>query len=171
MVKADLLPDPELVDRFVQVVEDRRAIGDRLRVAPRLELEAQRVHIAVGADTGIAEKVPGAAERRPTLEDRELAVGAHGLQVVGRRNAGDASADDDDVEVLGGDAHHEKPTAASQTDPHSSRRPLRSIRSGAPSSSHGSSCANAEWLARRRGAFGSPASMRPRRPPKPGYRP
>ena len=43
MVEADLLPDPELVDRFVQVVEDRRAVGDRLRVAPRLEFEAQRV--------------------------------------------------------------------------------------------------------------------------------
>ena len=171
MVESDLLPDPELVDRFVQVVEDRRTVGDRLRVAPRLELEAQRVHVAVGADTGIAEKVPGAAECRPTLEDRELAVGAHGLQVVGRRNAGDAGADDDDVEVLGGDAHHEKPTAASQTDPHSSRRPLRSIRSGAPSSSHGSSCGNEEWPARRRGVCGSPASRRPRRPPKREFRP
>ena len=112
MVEADLLTDPELVDRFVQVVEDRRAVGDRLRVAPRLELEAQRVHIAVGADTGIAEKVPGATECRPSLEDRELAVGAHGLQVVGRRNTGDAGADDDDVEVLGRVAHHVKPTAA-----------------------------------------------------------
>ena len=44
------------------VVEDRGAVGDRLRLGPRLEAEAERVHVGVRADARVAEEVPGAAE-------------------------------------------------------------------------------------------------------------
>ena len=45
------------------VVEDRGAVGDRLRLGPGPEAVAERVHVGVGADPGVAEEVPGAADR------------------------------------------------------------------------------------------------------------
>ena len=56
------------------------AVRDRLRRPPRLELVAEREHVGVRADPGIAEQVPGAAHRLARLEHREGAVGALGVQ-------------------------------------------------------------------------------------------
>ena len=50
---------------------------------------------------GIAEQVPGAADRVARLEDRVALARALGLQVVGGADPGEAGADDQDVEVLG----------------------------------------------------------------------
>ena len=47
-----------------QVVEDRRAVGERLVAAPRPPAVAEGEHVGVGADAGVAEQVPGAAARR-----------------------------------------------------------------------------------------------------------
>ena len=60
--------------RLPQVTQDRRAVGNRLRVRPRTEGEGEGVHVRVGADPGIAKEVPGATARRPCLEDREGVV-------------------------------------------------------------------------------------------------
>ena len=61
--------DAVLGGGLLHVVEDRGAVGDRLRLAPGLEAVAERVHVAVGADARIAEEVPGAAHRRAPFED------------------------------------------------------------------------------------------------------
>ena len=76
-------------------------VGDRLRLRPGPERVAEREHVGVRADARVAEQVPGAADRLARLEDRVALAGALGLQVVGGADAGEAGADDQDVEVLG----------------------------------------------------------------------
>src|SRR5207245_8376214 len=60
-VVADLLLDPALAGRVADIGEDRSPVGDRLRLAPRLERVAEREHVRVRADPGGAAPVPGPA--------------------------------------------------------------------------------------------------------------
>ena len=87
----------------LQVLEDRRPVGDRLRLRPRPERVAERVHVGVGADAGIAEQVPRAADVGAAFEDRVGPARAALLQVTAGADAGNAGADDQDVEVLSAD--------------------------------------------------------------------
>ena len=99
---ADVLVDAVLRGGVLDVVEDVAARGDGALVLPRLEGVGERVHVGVGANTGVTEQIPGAAERRAAFEDRVLEVG-HALgEAVTRADSGEAGADDDDVEHLGG---------------------------------------------------------------------
>src|SRR5205085_10364023 len=100
VVEADLLVDPEVAGGLADVVEDRRPVRDRLRLLPRTEGVAERVHVGVGADAGVAEQVPGAADRLARLEDRErLARTAH-RQVTACTHTGQTRADDQYVDVF-----------------------------------------------------------------------
>ena len=38
---------------FIEIVENDGRFSNRLRITPRFEVEAQGVHVAVGADTGV----------------------------------------------------------------------------------------------------------------------
>ena len=58
---------------------------------------AQRVHVGVGADAGIAEQVPGAADRLAAFEDGVALARAAVLQVPGGADARQAGADDQHV--------------------------------------------------------------------------
>src|SRR5688572_15522755 len=102
MSEADLLIDAVRRRGLPQILEDRRPVGDRLRLRPRLERVAERVHVGVGADAGIAEQVPGAAEVRAAFEDGVGPVRAALLQVAAGADAGNSGTDDEDVEVLSG---------------------------------------------------------------------
>src|SRR6185436_4133840 len=98
---ADALLDAVLARGLAYVMEDRRAVGDRLRLRPRLERVAEREHVGVGADAGVLEEVPRPAAALARLEDRVGLAGTVALQVDGGADAGEARADDEDVEVLG----------------------------------------------------------------------
>jgi hypothetical protein len=100
MVEADPPVDPVLPRGLADVVEDRRAVGDRLRVWPRPEAVAERVHIGVRAHAGITEQVPGAAERLAGLEDRPALAGAPRLEVIAGGDPGEAGADHEHIEML-----------------------------------------------------------------------
>src|SRR3546814_7787585 len=50
--------DPVLARGLADIVEDRRPVGDRLRLGPRFEGIAQRVHIRIGSDTRIPKQIP-----------------------------------------------------------------------------------------------------------------
>jgi hypothetical protein len=53
--------------RYPDVAQDGRPVGDRLALLPRAEGVAERVHVGIRADAGVAEQVPGAAARsRPS---------------------------------------------------------------------------------------------------------
>jgi hypothetical protein len=86
-----------------QVCEDLVASGDRVVARPRLELVAKRVQKGIGADSGIPEQVPRAADRVACLQDREGLVRHLRRHVIGGPNAGDPSTDDQHVDVVGGD--------------------------------------------------------------------
>src|SRR3546814_7754594 len=47
-VEADALANMALVDDAIEIVEDRRAVGDRLLMLPRFEDETQCVHVEIG---------------------------------------------------------------------------------------------------------------------------
>jgi hypothetical protein len=98
--ETDSLGDAVLLGGLAQVFQDLRPVGDGVGVGPRLEREAERHHVGVGSDAGVAEEVPGAAQRVARLEDRPGARGAHRLQAVAGADAGEAGSDDEDVQVL-----------------------------------------------------------------------
>ena len=102
----DLLVDAVLGGGLAHVPQDRRPVGDRLRLAPRLERVAECEHVGVRPDAGVAEQVPGAADGVAGLEDRVAATGALGLQAVAGADPGEAGTDHDDVEVLRGGGGH-----------------------------------------------------------------
>ncbi len=98
--EADVAGQVVLGDRLPQVVQDDRSVGDRLLLLPRLEAEAQGVHVAVGPYARIPEQVPRAADVRPALQDGEGRARAPVLEVDGAADAGDPGADDQDVDVF-----------------------------------------------------------------------
>ena len=101
MVVPDVLGEPVLLDRLLQVGQDPRGIGDGLLVAPRLELVAKGVQIAVGANTRIAEQIPRPAGRRPRLDDRERLRRESRRQIVTRADTGDPGPDHEHVHGFG----------------------------------------------------------------------
>src|SRR5579883_3495081 len=96
----DVPVDPVCAGGVAEVGEDRGAVGDGARIRPRPEGIPERVHVGIGADAGIAEEVPGPAQRLARLEDHVAAVGTLGLQMIARGDARDARADDHDVDVF-----------------------------------------------------------------------
>ena len=86
---------------LLDIGADRGAVGDRLGVRPGVEGEAERVHVAVRPDAGIAKQVPCPADAAARLEDGVRAVGAAFLQVEALADAGDAGPHHDHVQVLG----------------------------------------------------------------------
>ena len=71
VVVLDPLEHAVLPGRLADVAEDIGAVGDRLVTRERLEVVAQRVHVGVAADAGIAEQIPGAAQIGTGLEQRQ----------------------------------------------------------------------------------------------------
>ena len=103
------MPNSAIVSRRYAMIDG--PVGDRLLRVPRLELEAERVHVAVGADAGIAEQVPGAADVGAPFEDQVGAVRRLDLQVIGGADAGDAGADHEDIDMLNAHASTVVPAA------------------------------------------------------------
>ena len=101
MAVADVTFDIVFGGGFADITADVRAVGNRLGLLPRFEFVAQRVHVAVRADAGIAEQVPGAANGVAALDDGEAALGAVFLQVDRRADARQARPDDQHVDVVG----------------------------------------------------------------------
>src|SRR6266700_5147313 len=100
VVEADFPVDAVLGCRLADVVQDLRPLGDRLRLGPWLERIAHREHVAVGANAGIAEQIPGAADAVAALEDRKTLARAFLLQVKTRPDTGQPRADDQHVEMF-----------------------------------------------------------------------
>src|SRR5436305_1149568 len=100
MVEADLAVDAVVDGGLTHVVQNPRPVGDRLRLGPRFERIAERIHVRVGADAGIAKQIPGAADAVAPLEDDVALARALLLQVIARADAGQAGADNEYVEVF-----------------------------------------------------------------------
>src|SRR6185503_14999134 len=98
--EADLVADVVGVRGRADVVEDLPARGDRLWLLPGPERVAEGEHVGVGADPGVAEQVPGAADRIARLEDREALRRAALAKMAGGADPGDPGPDDQHVDVL-----------------------------------------------------------------------
>ena len=104
VVVPDFLVDAVIRGGALEVAQDVRPVGDRLRLGPRPERVAERVHVGIRADAGIAKQVPRPAELRPPLKDRVAAVGAIRLQVIARADPRNSRAHHQDVDMF--HAHH-----------------------------------------------------------------
>ena len=100
-----MLGDAVLVGRPAHVLEDRRTVGDRLRLTPRRERVAERVHVGVRANPRIAEQVPGAADRVTRLQQREAAIRCITPQVTRGADPRQTSADDQDINMFSVGTH------------------------------------------------------------------
>ena len=96
----DLVLDATFARGVADVVEDRRAVGDRLAIGPRPEPIAEGVHVGVGPDTRVGEQAPGAAELVPRLEDRVGLAREVRVELMAGADAGQAGTDDQEVDVL-----------------------------------------------------------------------
>src|SRR5665213_1264727 len=104
--REDLVPIPDvrtetvLVDDLAHIVQDLGGRRDR-RTGPWLEAIAKRIQVAIGSDSRIAMGQPGAPEAFLRFEHDEAHPRGLLGQVIRPADPGDASPDDDDVEVLG----------------------------------------------------------------------
>lgn len=100
-VVAYALLNVKLGHRLLQVRKDVVTRRNGVARFPRIELEAQRVQVRVGAHAGVLELRPRAAELVAALEDGERRVGQLCLHAVRGIDAGDAGADDQHIEMCG----------------------------------------------------------------------
>ena len=63
---------------------------------------AEREHIGIGADAGVAEQIPGPTQFAAPFENRVALGRALRLQVIAGTDAGEAGADDEDIEMFDG---------------------------------------------------------------------
>ena len=99
VAEADVLADTAFIHDPVEVIEDRGRIGDALFMPPGFEIEAQRVHVAVRADAGIAEQIPRPAKIVAPLDDGIGVVRGLHFHVRGHADAGNSGTDDQHVEI------------------------------------------------------------------------
>src|SRR5215211_3768131 len=100
MVVTDGFIDTKFDGCVADVVQDVGTIGNCLGITPRSEAIAERVHVGVGADAGIAKEIPRAADRIATFEYGEALVGAVHLQMARSPDPRQPRAHDYDVLVL-----------------------------------------------------------------------
>src|SRR6202011_800209 len=81
VMEADFLVDAVLRRRLADVIQNPRSVGNCLRFGPWLERIAQREHVAVGADAGITEQIPGAADGLAALDYKKTIAGPFLLQM------------------------------------------------------------------------------------------
>jgi hypothetical protein len=90
----------ELAGGVVDVTQDARSIGDRLRLRPGSKPVTEGEHVRVGANAGITEQIPGAPDGLTRLEDHHRFLGVLTAQLAGCAHAGQSRAHDEDVGVL-----------------------------------------------------------------------
>src|SRR5437667_12339225 len=100
MIEADFPVDAVLGGSLADVIQNMRTVGDRLRLLPWLERIAHREHVAVGADAGITEQVPGAADAVAALENDKTLGRTIALQVIAGADPGPPGADDHHIDML-----------------------------------------------------------------------
>src|SRR5665213_1488282 len=99
-MEADILVDAVFGRGLPNIVQDLRPVGDRLGLEPRLERIAQREHVRDGADAWITKQVPGATDAVAALENDKAFARTIGLHMIARADAGQAGADDQDVDMF-----------------------------------------------------------------------
>ncbi len=100
MPEANILVDAEFARGVAHVLQDGGAIGDGFRFLPRAEGIAEGEHIGIGANAGVPEEGPSAADFGARFKNGVALAGALRLDAIASADAGEACADDDDVEMF-----------------------------------------------------------------------
>src|SRR4051812_15953457 len=100
MIEADLLVDSVDFGSVAHVLENRRTICNRLRAGPRSELVAERVHVRIGSNAGIAEEVPCSAEGAAAFQNCKGLLRTFCLQIVSCPNSGESCAYDEYIDMV-----------------------------------------------------------------------
>ncbi|MNO95171.1 hypothetical protein D3C76_868050 [compost metagenome] len=96
----NLLVHTELLGGIGDVLANGRSIGEHLQFVPGTELIAKTEHVRIRTNTRIAEQVPGSAQLLAPFQDGQFLVGKCTLYMARRADAGEAGANDQDVEML-----------------------------------------------------------------------
>src|SRR6185312_4120747 len=86
--EVDLLVDAVIRGGVGDVLADRRPVGEHLQLAPRTPFVAEREHVGVGPDAGVAEQVPRAAHPLASLQHGDGLVRKLGRHLARRADAG-----------------------------------------------------------------------------------
>ena len=100
VAKTNMAIDPEFPSRLVDITQDGRPVGDGLGVGPGPERVAQRVHIRIRADTGVAEQVPGPSDAIAAFENGIRPARTGRLEMIAGSNPRDSRTDDQDIEMF-----------------------------------------------------------------------
>ena len=92
--------DIMLFSGFMNVFEYRGSVGFRLGITPRFEFVAERMHVAVRPNAGIAEKIPGTTHVIAAFQDGIALGWTFAPQMTGSADAGQSRTDNHDVEVF-----------------------------------------------------------------------
>ncbi len=98
--EVDVVGDAVFLGGFLDVVTDTGAVCEHFGSDPRTETESEGEHVGIRTDAGILEQVPGATDVLAAFEDRVSASGLLTNEVASRADSGQASADDQYVDML-----------------------------------------------------------------------
>src|SRR5215831_8097216 len=98
MFEANVRDYPIFLRRFPHIGEDGRAVRDGPGLLPRLEVIAERMHVAVRPNARIPEQIPGAADGAAAFQHREGLARTTRLQVDGRANPRNTRANNNHIE-------------------------------------------------------------------------
>ena len=102
---ADVLAKIILGNGFLEIAHDRRCIRNRLARRPWLKAKAERVHIGIGPDAGVAEQIPCAAEIFPTFHDGKCLAGTELFEVYSRPKPRNPCANDQRIDMFNCHGH------------------------------------------------------------------
>ena len=101
MPEMDVLRDAVLIGGIAHVFRNGLTRGNGVILFPGMPREPEREQIRIGADSGIAKQIPGTADGIAGFENGIGAVGEGGLNAIGRVDAGNTGAYNDNVEHFG----------------------------------------------------------------------
>ena len=100
VIKAYLAVDAEFTSGILDILQNRGTIGDRLLTRPGPKAITQGIHIRIRADAGVTKKIPSAAYPIASFDDHPAEPRAASPQIVAGRDARDAGADDQDIDLF-----------------------------------------------------------------------
>lgn len=100
LMKPNFTVDTEFTRRVLHVRQYRRTVGNRFLLAPGPKRISEREHVRIRPNAGISEQIPRSAKRPPPFQNDVALLRQLGLQVITSRNARQAGAHDQYVEML-----------------------------------------------------------------------
>src|SRR5262249_24055502 len=99
VLETDVTVDANFLGRLAKIVQNGRSVRNGSISLPRPEGIAQGEHVGIRADSREAKQVPRPAQFAAPFQNRVASGRALRMQVIAGSDAGQASADNEDIEV------------------------------------------------------------------------